>query len=230
MPKALRGVPGPWTGWPADGEPPVVIGREEAREEAERELSKEIYAQHEPGLAERALDALFDFFDSLLDGLSGSVPGGGWSLLLIGLLVTGLLVALRLRLGALRTAASARTGTALLGGPRSAADHRAAADRHAAAGRWADAVTDRMRALVRSLEERDLLSASPGRTADEAADEAGSALPAHAERLRDAARTFDAVAYGGAPAGAEDHARLHALDEELRRTRPTPAATGGAAR
>ena len=54
-----------------------------------------------------------------------------------------------------------------------------------------------MRAIVRSLEERALLDPRPGRTADEAAAEAGRALPAHADRLRAAARDFDDVTYGG---------------------------------
>ena len=54
-----------------------------------------------------------------------------------------------------------------------------------------------MRAIVRSLEERTLLDPRPGRTADEAAAEAGRPLPRHADRLRAAARTFDDVTYGG---------------------------------
>ncbi|HCA84735.1 MAG TPA: hypothetical protein DEQ61_04090, partial [Streptomyces sp.] len=78
----------------------------------------------------------------------------------------------------------------------------------------------RMRALVRSLEERALLDPRPGRTADEAAAEAGRPLPAHADRLRAAARDFDDVVYGGRHATAETYARLRELDVELQQARP----------
>lgn len=103
---------------------------------------------------------------------------------------------------------------------RSAADHRTAADAHAAAGRWTEAVQERMRAVVRSLEERTLLDPRPGRTADEASAEAAASLPDHAEALRAAARAFDDVTYGGRPADADMYARLRTLDLTLTRTKP----------
>lgn len=78
-----------------------------------------------------------------------------------------------------RTATSANT--LFDDGIRSAADHRTAAEAHAAAGRWTEAVQERMRAVVRSLEERTLLDPRPGRTADEAAAEASVSLPDHAD-------------------------------------------------
>jgi hypothetical protein len=219
----------PATGRPTADGPPVDLDREAAGEAAERELSRDIYAEHEPGLFQRLADWAWEHLAKLFDGLAFQPPGGWVGMLVIVALVIGLLVALRLRLGALRTAAGpARTG--LYGESRlSAAEHRAAADQHAAAGRWEEAVRERMRALVRSLEERALLDPRPGRTADEAATETGAMLPATAERMRAAARTFDEVSYGGAPADAEDHARLDALDQELRRTRPQPPTPAGAA-
>jgi hypothetical protein len=77
-----------------------------------------------------------------------------------------------------------------------------------------------MRAVVRSLEERALLEPRPGRTADEAAAEAGRTLPAHTDRLRDAARDFDDVTYGGRTATSEMYHRLTELDRDLERTKP----------
>ncbi|WP_103503473.1 MULTISPECIES: DUF4129 domain-containing protein [Streptomyces] len=220
----------------AADEPPVDIGRDPAREAARRELSREIYTEHRPGIARRAFDWLWEQLGKLLD-VALSPPGGWVGLLIIVLVVVALLVALRLRLGTLRSAAGPRRapldGDVVL----SAAEHRAAADRHAAAGRWREAVQERMRALVRSLEERTLLDPRPGRTADEAATEAGAALPELAGRVRSAARLFDAVTYGGAPAGEDDHSRLRELDETVRRARPRhpvdgteTAPTSGAAR
>lgn len=112
------------------------------------------------------------------------------------------------------------TGTLFDEGPRSAADHRTAADAHAAAGRWTEAVQERMRAVVRALEERTLLDPRPGRTADEAAAEAALSLPEHAAGLHAAARTFDDVTYGGRTADADTYARLRTLDLTLERAKP----------
>ncbi|SFB79214.1 DUF4129 domain-containing protein [Streptomyces aidingensis] len=205
----------------ADGDrPPVVIGRDEAREAARDELTQEIYRQHRPSLLRRISDWLYDhLLDPVLTSTL-STPGGWLGLLLLGGIALALLFALRKRLGALKSAASTARPGLLTGPPRTAAEHRAAADAHAAAGRWTEAVQERMRAIVRSQEERALLEPRPGRTADEAATEAARALPALGPRLRAAARTFDDVTYGGVPAGPSDHAALRELDEEQRRTRP----------
>ncbi|WP_159057018.1 DUF4129 domain-containing protein, partial [Streptomyces scabiei] len=109
--------------------------------------------------------------------------------------------------------------------PRSAAEHRAAAEAQAAQGHWNQAVQERMRGVVRSLEERALLDVRPGRTADEAASEAGTSLPAHADRLHTAARDFDDVTYGGRSASEETYLRLAALDTDLERARPVTASS-----
>ncbi|NEB80458.1 DUF4129 domain-containing protein, partial [Streptomyces sp. SID14478] len=89
---------------------------------------------------------------------------------------------------------------------------------------------ERMRALVRALEERALLDPRPGRTADEAATEAARPLPQHAERLHAAAREFDDVTYGGRTATPDTYQRLTALDSEVDRTTPSLTAAPGAPR
>ncbi len=86
-----------------------------------------------------------------------------------------------------------------------------------------------MRALVRALEDRAVLDPRPGRTADEAATEAGRSLPAHASRLRAAARVFDDVTYGGRTADAAAYQRLCALDRDIETAKPLLAAGGGEA-
>lgn len=86
-----------------------------------------------------------------------------------------------------------------------------------------------MRAIVRSLEERALLDARPGRTADEAAAEAGRTLPEHAARLRAAARSFDDVTYGGRTADQPAYLSLQTLDLELDEAKPLlPGTSRGA--
>ncbi|RMI31546.1 DUF4129 domain-containing protein [Streptomyces triticirhizae] len=201
--------------------PPLTVPRDPAREAAERELSQHLYTRHEPGPVRRAWNWLWERLFGALESAAFHTPGGWLGLLVILLILAAVLLAIRLRLGALRTAAGPSAAGALFAErPRSAAEHRAAAEEHAAAGRWAPAVRERMRAIVRALEERALLDPRPGRTATEAAAEAARALPDLAAQLHDAAALFDAVAYGEHPATAADHAQLAALDEAQRRATP----------
>ncbi|NEA52315.1 DUF4129 domain-containing protein [Streptomyces sp. SID10815] len=203
----------------SDGEPPVTLPRDPAREAARRELSKRMYHENDPGLLRRALDHLWDWLDKLFGSASGVTPGGATGLVVVVVAVLAVLGALWWRLGTPRRAPV--SAPALFDDrPRSAADHRAAAEAHAAQGHWNQALQERMRALVRSLEERALLDTRPGRTADEAAAEAGRALPDHTDRLHAAARDFDDVTYGGRTATEQAYRRIAELDDELRRTRP----------
>ncbi|MEV7525526.1 DUF4129 domain-containing protein [Streptomyces sp. NPDC091371] len=199
--------------------PPVTTPHDPAREAAERELSKPIYHQNDPGLLDRALRKFFEWLDDVLGSASGATPGGTFGLLAIVLLAALAIAALWWRLGSPRRTATS-THTLFDDGIRSAADHRTAAEAHAAAGRWTEAVQERMRAVVRSLEERTLLDPRPGRTADEAAAEASVSLPEHSTDLRSAARTFDDITYGGRTADADTYARMRALDTTLTRTKP----------
>ncbi|MEV0555460.1 DUF4129 domain-containing protein [Streptomyces sp. NPDC050597] len=207
-----------------EGEPPVTIPRDPAREAARRELSKRMYHENDPGLLERALNAFWEWVDKLFSAASSATPGGALGLLVVALVAVAVIGALWWRLG---TPRRGPTSAAPLfdDRPRSAAEHRAAAEAHAAQGHWNQAVQERMRAIVRSLEERALLDPRPGRTADEAAAEAGRTLPAHTDRLRAAARDFDDVTYGGRTAGSETYQRLSQLDRDLERTRPVLASS-----
>ncbi|AGK77557.1 DUF4129 domain-containing protein [Streptomyces microflavus] len=211
------------------GDIPVDTPRVPAREAAESELSKPMYHENDPNFLQRGLNHVWDWVAGVFDAAAGAAPGGPAGLVVLVLVVIGLAVALWWRLGTPQR--SSRTADALFenDGPRSAAQHRAAADAHAAALRWTEAVQERMRAIVRSLEERALLDPRPGRTADEAAAEAGRALPDHATRLRSAARDFDDVTYGGRTAGQPTYLALRALDTELDEAKPVlPGASRGA--
>ncbi|MFF2013436.1 DUF4129 domain-containing protein [Streptomyces sp. NPDC058195] len=209
----------------ASGGTPVDTPRVPAREAAERELSKPMYHENDPHLLQRGLDTLWDWISDLLDTASRAAPGG---LVVLVLVVIGLAAALRWRLGTPHR--TARSAPGLFDDrPRSAAEYRQASEDHAAAQRWNEAVQERMRAIVRSLEERALLDPRSGRTADEAADEAGTWLPAHAPRLRAAARAFDDVTYGGRTADQPAYLSLRTLDVDLDAAKPllaTAAARG----
>ncbi|MGW7076682.1 DUF4129 domain-containing protein [Streptomyces sp. NPDC054871] len=203
-----------------DDDPPVTIPRAPAREAAERELSDPAYQENAPSLLQRALNRFWEWVDGLFTAASGATPGGGLGLFVIIIAVLALIAALWWRLGTPHRAPA--SSPALFDDrPRTAAEHRAAAEAHAAQGHWNQAVQERMRAMVRSLEERALLDPRPGRTADEAAAEASQTLPTHATELRAAAQSFDAVTYGARTATEPTYNRLTTLDKALTQTRPT---------
>ncbi|MFE5261352.1 DUF4129 domain-containing protein [Streptomyces coelicoflavus] len=210
-------------------EPPVTIPRDPAREAARRELSKRMYHENDPSWFQRALNTFWDWIGELFGKASTATPGGTLGLVVVIAAVLAVLGALWWRLGTPRR--SPVSAPALFDDrPRSAADHRAAAEAHAAQGHWSQAVQERMRAVVRALEERALLDTRPGRTADEAATEAGRALPVHRDRLRAAALDFDDVAYGGRPGSEQSYRRLTELDHALERSKPHLAnSTAGSA-
>ncbi|MEV0323485.1 DUF4129 domain-containing protein [Streptomyces sp. NPDC050658] len=208
-------------------DPPVTIPRDPAREAAERELSEPRYHENDPSLLQRALNRFWDWVDDLFTAASGATPGGGFGLLVIVLALAAVVAALWWHLGTPRRAPSS-TPALFDDRPRSAAEHRAAAEAHAAQGHWNQAVQERMRAIVRALEERALLDPRPGRTADEAAAEASRTLPTHATQLRTAAQDFDAVTYGGRTATEPTYEAMSTLDNALAHTRPTLTTPEGA--
>ncbi|WP_425276763.1 DUF4129 domain-containing protein [Streptomyces bauhiniae] len=201
-------------------EPPVTVPRDPAREAARRELAKRMYHENDPSLFQRALNAFWEWLGKLLAKAASATPGGSLGLLVVVLCVIAVLAALWWRLGTPRRSPVA-TAPLFDERPRTAAEHRAAAEAHAAQGHWNQAVQERMRAIVRALEERALLDVRPGRTADEAAAEAGRTLPAHADGLLAAARHFDDVTYGGRTADQQTYQRVTQLDSGLERARPT---------
>ncbi|RSN74098.1 hypothetical protein DMH26_42720 [Streptomyces sp. WAC 05379] len=208
----------------SDDEPPLTTPRDPAREAARHELSKGMYHENDPSWFQRALDSFWDWVEDLFNSASTVTPGGPLGLVVVILVVVAVIGALWWRLGTPRRQPS--SSAALFDDrPRSAAEHRSAAEAHAAQGHWNQAVQERMRAIVRSLEERALLDVRPGRTADEAAAEAGRSLPAHTDRLRAAARDFDDVTYGGRTATQQAYRRIAELDRDLENTKPQLASS-----
>ncbi|WP_232246356.1 DUF4129 domain-containing protein [Kitasatospora mediocidica] len=208
---------------------PVTVPRDPARDAARNELLDPAYHRHDPSLLQRVSDWLWDQLDRLLGSVGSAADSGGTGLVFFVVIAVLIGAALWWRLG--RPGRAARTTAALFtaDGPRTAAQHRAAARGHAEAGDWLQAVREQMRALIRALEERALLDARPGRTADEAAAEAGRFLPEHAAALHAAARCFDDVAFGDRAAERADYQLLADLDSLLERTRPAAPTAGGPA-
>ncbi|GAA4838562.1 hypothetical protein GCM10023201_29680 [Actinomycetospora corticicola] len=198
--------------------PPFTPTADEARDLAARELAKTAYRAREPGVLERVGQWLLDRLDDLVALLTAQRLGGAGGVLVVVALVVVAVVVVRWRLG--RASRAARTASASLDATGlTAADHRRRAAEHADACRYDEAVREWMRALVRDLEERDVLAARPGRTAGEAAREAAAVLPAADAALTDAARCFDETVYGGRPADATAVDRMRAADAVVREQR-----------
>jgi hypothetical protein len=173
---------------------PVDLTREQAQRLAELELADPAYRAAQPGLVERAIGWLVEWVQRVADRAAEAAPGGWLGILGLVLLIVVAVLFIRWRIGPVSRAAgltfSVDPGT-------SAAQYRAHADELAAAGQWEEAISQRMRALVRSSQERGLIDAHPGWTADEVASEVGRRVPDALAPLDVAARTFDEVRYGG---------------------------------
>lgn len=193
------------------------LTRDSARDAAREELSRREYADAQPPLLVRLAARLVREIGDLLAEAAAAAPGGRIGLLLL-LCLLGLLVAVVL--AKVRPARRDRSGSPLFGGSAelSAAQHRELAEQAAAEGRFADAVRERLRAVVRDLEARGVLEPRPGRTAGEIARDAGAVVPGVATALRRAAVAFDEVWYGGRTADASSYALLVEVDEQVGRS------------
>ncbi len=85
------------------------------------------------------------------------------------------------------------------------------ADRYAADGRFAEAVRERLRAIVRDLVDRGVIQHRPGWTVTELAIAATAVRPAVDAPLTEATMIFSEIWYGQRPATAEHDARMRIL-------------------
>jgi Domain of unknown function (DUF4129) len=91
------------------------------------------------------------------------------------------------------------------------------ADRLASQGRYAEAVRERLRAMVRELVDRQVVEHHPGWTVGELAGAAGRARPIVDTPLRAAGGVFSEVWYGQRPAGAQHDQRMRELADQVHR-------------
>ncbi|MDR0345024.1 MAG: DUF4129 domain-containing protein [Nocardiopsaceae bacterium] len=196
---------------PAGGAP--LTGRAAAQRLAREELTKRIYHPQQ-SLAGRVLGAILRWLDRLFPG-NGPVPGGWWAVVALAALVVLAAGAIMAWLGpvgrAHRRAVPVAAGAPL----RTAAEHRREAARLAEAGDYAGAIRESVRAIAAELDERAVLPARRGRTADELAAEAGQVMPALAGALRSAAVAFDEVCYGHRPGTAAGYQQVRELGSRV---------------
>jgi hypothetical protein len=197
-------------------EPPIDIGRDQAADEARRELSKGIYNHADDGLITRALNRFFDWVGNLLDDMAASGPGPSWGLVILIGVIALLVVVVLWRAGVLRTTQAARMAVFGTDQVRTAKQYRAEAETAAGSGRYAVAVRARFRACAAELAERTILDDRAGRTAREVAEDAARAIPDLGGPLRPAAQVFNEVVYGNRPAGPQQYAIVTAADDAAR--------------
>lgn len=209
----------------------LVPDADEARRLLDEELSKRIYVEARPDLAERIVGDLLRAIGRLLDGLGALGPGPGTVVLLLG---AGIVVVLAVILSRPRAnARGTRPEPGVFTGDvrRSAAEHRSRAAARAADRQWNEAIAELLRAIIRSAEERVLVDEQPGRTASEAAVQLGGVFPALAADVSWLAELFNETHYGRGTASDHQYRRAAEVDARLSALRPArgPAAESPAA-
>lgn len=191
---------------------PVDLDRAEAQRQALAELAHPAYQQAAPSWVQRMIEDLVQRAAELAGRAADLAPGGWWGIFGLALLVGGLIAVIRWRLGPV----ARRTELTFTSEPETtSAQFRARAEAAAAGERWDEAITQRMRALARAAEERGLIAAGPGRTADELAAEVSAQLPSAGPALRRAVAVFDRVRYGRKGGDDAGYIRVVAADEAL---------------
>jgi hypothetical protein len=148
----------------------------------------------------RVLESPVSALEELVSSLAASVPGGAstvWAALAAGVLVTSGLLATR---HARRSLAdpSAQHGREREQRPLRAVDLERAAVAAERDGRHSDAVRLRFRAGLLGLAESERVAFVPSMSNSQVS------LALHSERFDELARRFEEIAYGGAPAAADD--------------------------
>ncbi len=175
------------------------VGGPDAQRAAREELRRGEYHRDDPGLVSRFLDWVARRVASLFSGS----PGGD-ALLILVIVIAAVVIFAVVRAGPPRRIARAARSDDDPLRPVAAADHRRQAADLAAQGRHAEALREWLRATVQTIEERGILTPTPGRTGAATAREAGPLLPAAADQMRAATRAFDEVWFGGRTATPAD--------------------------
>jgi hypothetical protein len=188
------------------------IGRLRGQQLARRELARGLYR---PSLLTRLWHDITHWLASLVSTTTAGSPSW-WGVILLAVALAAAVTVAMYWLGPARLSRPGRSRPVLAGTPRSADEHRGDADRLAASGNYADAIVERIRAIVVDLEAREILLRRTARTAMELAVEAGAAFPAEARELTDAAQSFNAVRYGGQPGTDAAYRTIRDLDVRLK--------------
>lgn len=193
---------------------PVIPDADTARQWAADELAKAPYQPH----SESLLDKILGWIDDALNNLGnvGADLGAGRTVLAIAIVALVVAAVVFAVVGPMRRARRlAREHLVFEDDARTAAQMRESSTKAAADGQWRLAVLERYRAIVRSLEERDLIPERPGMTAHEAATEIARRFRDVRHLVGHASDIFDGVRYGNRDATVEDYEKMLSLDRAL---------------
>lgn len=197
--------------------PPPVHDPGAVRELADSILAEARYDRPPEPLPERILGWFADQIGKVLGGLTTQ---GGLGAVVAGLAivaVVGSVIYLVARYGRISPVARAGGGApkVMVELTRTPSEWRAEAEAHERAGRWAEGLRCRHRALVGELVRQGAIRDRAGRTAREHVGDVAEVRPAVAEPMAEATELFEAVWYGGAPAGPDEASRFEALADRV---------------
>ena len=199
---------------------PVLPDDDEARGWLEDELAQGRYQEAEPNFLERIATAVLEWLGSIFADLRPLEAGPGTLLLALGaaVVIAAAVWLVKPRLNA----RNKRVGSGVFTGDtvRTALEHRQLAAAAASSQEWDIALTERLRAVIRSAEERGIIDRQPGRTAGETGVQLRAAFGAVGSDTLWLADRFNEVHYGNQPADESDYRRASAVDDVLAGARP----------
>ena len=192
---------------------PVTPDADTARRWAADELAKAAYQEHGPSLVQR----IQEWIAHGLSSIFGHGPGFGSVASILAIVVVLVVVAVVYAVvGPMRRSRrTARERAVFEDDARTSAEIRDSSERAAARGEWGLAALERYRAVIRSLEERDLIQERAGMTAHEAAGEIAHRFPDVRYLVEHASEIFDGVRYGHGDATAREFDVMTSLDRSL---------------
>jgi len=192
------------------------VNPDEVQREVEEVLSRPEF-DYGPSWWERAIEWLAELLEDLLGPLlpgAGTFGGGAsslvaWIIIVVaaGLVVFAVVRAVRNR-RARRSSDDPTPFEVEVDLARPASHWRVEAERLEAAGEWREALRARVRQLVRTLTDEDLVTDSAGRTTVELRGELAVSAPGALDDVDVVFGRFESVWYGGAGHGADDHAAV----------------------
>lgn len=193
----------------------LAPNRDEAREWASDELSKQEYQEADLTLLQRLGRAISDALDRLFSSATG--VESPWLVIPVILVVLALiaLIVWRVRRGSGGSLSDPRRSVSLLVPGLDPQEMRARAAVAARARDWNLAVQESVRALLADLDQAGAIEIGAASTASELTRAAAAARPAEAPDLRAAGTLFDSVTFGEGSAAESDYRWITALDERL---------------
>jgi hypothetical protein len=193
---------------------PVTPDADTAHQWAADELAKAAYQEHGPSLMER----IQEWLAHMLSSIAGAGPAFGSVTSVLAIVVVALVIVAVVYavVGPMRRGRKAARARAVFeDDARTSAQMRESSERAAASGDWNLATLERYRAVIRSLEERDLIEERAGMTAHEAAGETARRFPDVRYLVEHASEIFDGVRYGHTEATAREYDTTTSLDRSL---------------